>query len=78
MTLPPGGARVGTMDDDRPDAIQIAIYRRMSPAQRVAQAQALYWAARALKESFVRQRHPEWTDAEVKAHVRELFLFATT
>lgn len=64
--------------DDAPDPLQIAIYRRMTPAQKFAQAQALYWSARALKEAAVRQQHPDWSDDEVKAHVRTIFLLATT
>lgn len=57
---------------------QIAAYRRMTPRQKLDQAMAMYWQARALKADFLRQQHPEWTEDEVQARVREIFLLATT
>lgn len=63
---------------DRPSKEQIARYRAMTPAQRLAQAEALYWTARRLREAHERALHPEWTDAEVREHVRKVFLRAAT
>ena len=57
---------------------QIEAYRRMTPEQKIAQFQALYWQARALKAAWLRERHPEWTEAAIQARVREIFLLATT
>ncbi len=64
--------------DDALQPAPIAAYRRMNPAEKLAQLHALYWSARALKADWVRQRHPEWSEAQVEAQVAELFLIATT
>lgn len=63
---------------DRPTPEQIAIYRRMTPAQKWTQVWALYASARALKTEGVRRQHPEWTDERVNAEVRDIFLHAST
>jgi hypothetical protein len=66
-------------DDDTPlHPAQIAAYRRMTPAQKLAQAEAMYWQARALKADFLRRQHPDWSEAMIQARVREIFLLATT
>jgi len=57
---------------------QVAAYRKMSAEQKIEQAIALYWSARHLKTEAIRLQHPEWTEAQVRARVREIFLFATT
>ena len=64
--------------DDRPAPEQIARYRAMTPAERLQQAYALYWTARRLRTASERAKHPDWSDAEVEAHVRRIFLRATT
>jgi hypothetical protein len=58
--------------------MQVAAYRRMTPEDKLEQALALYWSARRLKAEALRQRHPEWSEAEVEARVREMFLLATS
>jgi hypothetical protein len=50
----------------------------MSPREKLREASRLYWAARHLREAAERQLHPDWSDAEVRAHVRRLFLRAGT
>jgi len=57
---------------------QIAAYRRMSAAQKVEQSLALYWSARKLKVDALRREHPEWTDQQIEARTREIFLLAIT
>jgi hypothetical protein len=57
---------------------QIAAYRRMTPEQKIAQSMAMYWQARALKAAWLRERFPDWSEADVQAKVREIFLLATT
>jgi hypothetical protein len=57
---------------------QVAAFRRMSAAQKLDLAMSLYWTARNLKADWLRQRHPDWTEAEVQAKVKEIFLLATT
>lgn len=52
------------------------IIRAMTPAQKLRTAHGLYVTARTLKEAGLRQQHPEWTDEQVLATVREVFLYA--
>jgi hypothetical protein len=63
---------------DRPSPEQLARYREMTPAERLRQARALYASARRLRVAHERALHPDWTDAEVDAHVRRIFLRAAT
>jgi hypothetical protein len=56
------------------DQRQTAIYRRMTPQQRLTQAMRLWGQARRLVEAGVRIRHPEAAEAEVRRHVARLFL----
>lgn len=55
---------------------KVRAYRAMSPEAKLRAASDLYWAARRLKEAAVRQRHPEWTDDEVRREVARIFLHA--
>ena len=64
--------------EERLHPVQVAAYRRMSAAQKLEQALALYWSARELKAAALRARHPELSSAEIEARVRELFLFASS
>ncbi len=47
----------------------------MTPGERWAVAQRLYWSARRLKAAHLRSIHPEWTDAEVERAVKEAFMY---
>jgi len=38
---------------------EIRILRAMTPAQKLAVAQQMYWSARALKAAAQRQQHPD-------------------
>lgn len=58
----------------RPDAVQVEIFRRMSPAERWQVAERLYWSARNLKAAHLRGLHPTWTEEEVQRAVKEAFL----
>lgn len=62
------------MDDEAYD-VQTEIFRRMTPTQKLQASMRLYWSARELKAAWFRSEHPEWTEAQVKAAVREAFLF---
>jgi hypothetical protein len=62
---------------DRPSPEQIARYRAMTPAERLRQAGRLYWSARRLREAYERSLHPDWTDDQIRAHVRRVFLLAS-
>ncbi len=57
---------------------QIAAYRCMTPHEKLAQAVAMYWQARALKANWLRARHPDWSEEAIEGRVREIFLLATT
>ena len=50
----------------------------MTPAERLRQAEQLYWLARRLRETQERAQHPGWTDDEIAGHVRKIFLRAGT
>jgi hypothetical protein len=50
----------------------------MTPEQKFAVANGLYWSARRAKEAWLRSLHPEWTDEQVSRKVREIFLYART
>jgi hypothetical protein len=57
---------------------QLEIFRAMTPARRWRVAEELYWSARALKEAFVRQQHPDWPEDRVTSEARRAFLHAGT
>jgi hypothetical protein len=50
----------------------------MSPARKLELAAKLLADARELKRAYLRQLHPEWSEQELKAKVRESFLYART
>jgi hypothetical protein len=50
----------------------------MTPAERLRQAERLYRSARSLREAYERSLHPDWTDDQVRDHVRRVFLRART
>ena len=56
----------------------VSVLRRMTGEQKLKAVSALYWSARRLKEAFLREQHPEWTDDEVRQKVKEIFLHART
>jgi hypothetical protein len=60
--------------DEREDP-QVEILRRMTPEQKLRDAERLYWSARELKAAWFRSEHPEWTEEQVKKAVRDAFLF---
>lgn len=64
--------------DEQPDPKQIEIYRNMTPEQRLAVAERLYWSAREWKASGVRMQHPEWSDKQVSEEVTRIFRNART
>jgi hypothetical protein len=48
----------------------------MTPQQRLRAASRLYWSARQLKEASLRTFRPELSEEEIKATVRDFFLYA--
>jgi len=37
----------------------------------------LYWSARKLKASFLRRKHPAWTDEKIESEVKRIFTNAS-
>jgi hypothetical protein len=52
--------------------------RDMTAEQKLASAEALWYAAWDLKAAGVRLQHPEWSASQITDRVRQLFLRATT
>jgi hypothetical protein len=58
--------------------IQIEIFKKMSPAEKLRLSMSLYWSARRLKASWLRQQHTDWTEEQVQNEVTEIFKNART
>ncbi|MDB6114524.1 MAG: hypothetical protein JWQ62_1469 [Lacunisphaera sp.] len=58
------------------DARQTDIYRRMTPAQRVAVALGMHDQARALMDAGIRASHPRWSEAERRREIARRTLHA--
>lgn len=54
------------------------ILRAMTPEQKLDAMQRIYNTARELKEAGLRMQHPDWTEDQINAAVREAFLYART
>ncbi|MEX2577653.1 MAG: hypothetical protein WD342_01235 [Verrucomicrobiales bacterium] len=52
--------------------------RVLTPAQKLAAASDLYWSARALKASALRNLHPDWSEDRVQKEVRQCFLLSAS
>jgi hypothetical protein len=59
-------------------AHQVAIYRAMTPQQRLEQALRMNRSMRELMAVGFRDRHPEWTESQVKRAVADRILYART
>ncbi len=59
-------------------AHQVAIYRAMTPQQRLEQALRMNRSMRELMAVGFRDRHPEWTESQVKRAVADRILHART
>jgi len=55
---------------------QIAAYRQMSPGEKLAMAEQMYWDAWKSKAADVRREHPEWSEDEIEAEVRRIYFDA--
>jgi hypothetical protein len=55
---------------------QFAIFKAMTPEQRLNAGRQLYWTVRRHKEAFLRSQHPEWSEERLKQEVRDIFLRA--
>ncbi len=66
------------MDEEALCPEQERALRRLSPEARYRAARDMYWTLRRHKRAFLRSLHPEWSDAELEAEVRRIFLHART
>jgi hypothetical protein len=57
---------------------QVAIYRAMTPQQRLEQATRMNRSMRELMAAGFRDRNPTWTEPEVRRAVAERILYACT
>ena len=57
---------------------QLKALKAMTPARKLEAAMQLYWSARRLKASWLRQIHTDWTEEEVQDEVRRIFRNAGT
>jgi hypothetical protein len=57
---------------------QVAIYRAMTPAQRLDQALRMNRSMRELLAAGFRMRQPEWTEEQVRRAVADRILYAAT
>ena len=64
--------------DEKSSPEQIAIFRAMTGERRLQLAEQLNWTARKLKLAGLRAQHPDWTDEQLNAEVRRIFLHART
>jgi hypothetical protein len=66
------------LPDEQPSPEQIEIFKRMTPEQRLQQAEQLYWSARRRKATGLRAQHPDWSEQKIEDEVRSIFLHART
>jgi hypothetical protein len=57
---------------------QVAIYRAMTPQQRLREALRMNRTMRELLAAGFRERHPAWPDAEIRRAVADRILHART
>jgi len=55
---------------DRPDPEQMRIFARMRPEQKIELARRIREEALALKEAWLRERHPDEDDASIHRRLR--------
>lgn len=63
---------------DRLGPVQIEIFKKMTPDQKLRLAEQLYFGARRLKADGLRQQHPDWNDQQIERKVTEIFINART
>lgn len=56
--------------------LQIEIYRKMTPEQKLRVSLSLYHSAWALKKAAVQKQHPDWEEKKILQAVRKAFLSA--
>ena len=54
------------------------IFQAMTPEEKLKIALRLHHSARQLKAAALRDKNPGWSEEKIKAHLREIFLYART
>ncbi len=63
----------------RPDEkLRQEIYSQMTPSQKWDEAFRLREIAWIIKAASIRTQHPEWSEKDIQAEVRKIFLYAFT
>ena len=63
---------------DEVEARQTAIFRAMSPAQRLSLAVGMFRQMQSLMDAGLRESHPEWTAEQRRRAIAERVLYART
>lgn len=58
--------------------IQANIYRKMSPQDRLRQALRMNRTMRGLLAAGFRERHPDWTETQIRQAIADCILYART
>jgi len=58
--------------------VQKSSFQSMTPEQKLRVVLNLYYSARKLKLSGLREQHPDWSEDKLRDKVREIFLYART
>ncbi len=66
------------LSDEQASPEQIELFRAMSGEKRLQLAEQLYWSARRIKAAGLRAQHPDWSQEQVEAETRRIFLYART
>jgi len=64
------------LPDEQTSSEQIESFRLMTPERRLALAEQLYWSAREWKAAWLRTRHADWSEEQVRREVTRIFLHA--
>jgi hypothetical protein len=59
---------------DKAEALQRELIRKMTPKERLSSAFALYQTAWEIKQSGLRSLHPDWSEEQILARTRRAFL----
>jgi len=60
------------------DEIQTQIYSKLSYLEKWQEVQKLRALAWQIKFAGIKSLHPEWSDQQINAEVKKIFLYATT
>lgn len=77
IRTPLGGQRNYAADEPM-HPMQVAAYRRMTPAEKLDRLAEMYRLARTLMAAGARMRHPEWSQEEIEREVRERMLYGVS